>query len=213
MAGKLYYGDGNCTIEGTEIRGVQIRYRGAIEITKTCGDNAILMEKNNGIIIFIFGEGYLNDLFSYVGDFKVISVIVAGKNGENVSTSIKRVMDYSELMDSKAEDLTTKSEDLSAGYVHKRKVTRTTVNEKYLKNQHTDGQYFFKDGTSYSGAYHIHLDSLKAMTGGEHSDKSVDLYIKQKDKIMKTGIDVKKRATRTTRTTRRTSGGTGGGGY
>ena len=153
----------------------------------------------------------MNDLFSYVGEFKVISVIVAGKNGENVSTSIKRVMDYPELMNSNAEDITINSEDLSAGYVHKRKVARTTVNEKYLKNQHTNGQYFLKDGTPYSGAYHIHLDSLKAMTGGEHSDKSVDLYIKQKDKIMKTGIDAKKRrTTRATRTTRRTSGGRGG---
>ena len=177
MAGKLYYGNGNCTIEGTEIRGVQIRYRGAIEITKTCGDNAILMELNNGIVIFVFGEGYLNDLFSYVGDFKVTSVIVAGKNGERVPTNIEQVMDYSELMTSKAEDLTTKSEDLSAGYIHKRKVARTTVNEKYLKNQHTDGEYFFKDGTPYSGAYHIHLDTGWAMTGGEFTARSKNLYI------------------------------------
>ena len=29
---KLYYGNGSCTIEGSDIRGVEIRYRGAIRI-------------------------------------------------------------------------------------------------------------------------------------------------------------------------------------
>ena len=71
---KLYYGNGNCTIEGSEIRGVEIRYRGAIEIEDKTSDSFVITHQNNGILIFPIGEGTLNELFDYVGEFKIISV-------------------------------------------------------------------------------------------------------------------------------------------
>ena len=55
MAVKLYYGNGEVTIEGSEIRGVEIRYRGKISVEKTAGDNFALIHNNNGIIIFPIG--------------------------------------------------------------------------------------------------------------------------------------------------------------
>ena len=61
---KLYYGNGSCEIQGTSnIRGVQIRYRGAIRITKTCGDNFHIIAQGDGIMIFPLGEGFLTELF------------------------------------------------------------------------------------------------------------------------------------------------------
>ena len=52
---KLYYGNGNCTISGNSIRGVEIRYRGAIAIEdKTSGSFAIT-QQNNGILVFPIG--------------------------------------------------------------------------------------------------------------------------------------------------------------
>ena len=36
---KLYYGGGKCSIEGNNIRGVEIRYTGAIEIEDKTNNN------------------------------------------------------------------------------------------------------------------------------------------------------------------------------
>ena len=64
---KLYYGDGNCSIEsGESIRGVQIKYRGAIEIEDKTSDSFVITHQKNGILIFPIGEGTLDDLFDYI---------------------------------------------------------------------------------------------------------------------------------------------------
>ena len=180
---KLYYGNGNCSIEeGSEIRGVQIRYRGAIEIEDKTSDSFVITQQGNGILIFPIGEGTLNDLFNYTGEFKITSVIVADNNAQKVPTTIHRVMDYTELLTTKAEDMTTKSEDLSTTYVSGSKVTKTSLNKQNLNNQYTSGsslyepELYLKDGTKYEGYFHIHLADNSAMTGKEHTEDSQDLY-------------------------------------
>jgi len=180
MMAKLYYGNGNCSIEsgGSEIRGVEIRYRGAIEIEDKTSDSFVIGHQDNGILIFPIGEGTLNELFDYNGEFRILSVIVADNNAEKVSTSIHRMMDYTELLETKAEDMTTKSEDLSATYVSGKKVVKTSLKQPNLNNQNTsnDIELYLKDGTLYNGYYHIHLKDNSAMTGREHSEDSQDLY-------------------------------------
>ena len=173
----LYYGNGECTIEGTDIKGVQIRYKGAIEITKTCGDDCIFGAKNNGIMVVSMSERYLTNLFNYKGKIIITSILVGDKNGEKVLSSIKKVMDYSELLKTNAEDLTVNSEDLVAGYKHGGTVKKTKVKDNILKNQKAKGDLYFK-GEPYYGEYHVYEDS-KAMTGGEPSKDSKPLYIKK----------------------------------
>ena len=177
---KLYYGNGSCTLEsGDPARGVQIRYRGAIEIEDKTSDSFAIAHQKNGIIIFPIGKGTLNDLFDYVGEFKITSVIVADNNGEKVPTTIHRVMDYTELLNTKSEDMTTKSEDLSSTYVSGKKVSKTSLKQQYINNLHTsthDGELYFKDGTLFQGSFHVHLDDNTAMTGNEHTEDSQDLY-------------------------------------
>ena len=51
---KLYYGDGKCSIEGT-VRGVHIKYKGAIEIDDKTSDSFVIVHQNNGIMIFPIG--------------------------------------------------------------------------------------------------------------------------------------------------------------
>ena len=82
---KLYYGNGSCNIEGSDIRGVQIRFRGAIEINDKTSDSFVLNHQKNGILIFPIGEGTLNELFDYVGEFKITSVMVADNNADKSS--------------------------------------------------------------------------------------------------------------------------------
>ena len=184
---KLYYGNGSCTIEGSNIMGVEIRYKGAIRIDDKTSDSFVIAHQNNGILIFPnvqlnisgIGGGTLNDLFDYTGEFKVLSVIVADINAEMVYTTIHRVMDYTELLTTKSEDMTTKSEDLSSTYTHGNKVSKTILEQPHINNQHTsryDGELYLQDGTLYEGSFHIHLADNTAMTGNEHTGDSQDLY-------------------------------------
>ena len=159
--------------------GVEIRYRGAIKIEDKTSKSFAIANQNNGIMVFPIGEGTLNELFSYVGEFRILSVIVADINGEKVPTTIHRVMDYTELLNTNAEDMTTVSEDLSATYVSGYKVAKTALKQPNLNNQHTskhNGELFLEDGTLYGGYFHIHLSDNAAMTGREHTEDSQDLY-------------------------------------
>ena len=180
---KLYYGSGYCNIEDDpNVRGVQISYKGVIEIEDKTPDSFALTRQGNGILIFPIGEGFLNELFTYSGELKIISVIVADNNGESVPTTIHRVMDYTELLTTKSEDMTTKSEDLKATYTHGGKVNKTILKQKHIANLHTSkhtGTLYLQDGSVYDGAYHIHLEDNSAMTGNTHTDESQDLYFKQ----------------------------------
>ena len=57
----LYYGNGSCTIEGVDIRGVQISYSGRIKITDKSPDGFALAHQNNRIMIFpVSSMGILN---------------------------------------------------------------------------------------------------------------------------------------------------------
>ena len=187
---KLYYGNGSCTIEGSA-RGVEIRYRGAIVIEDKTSDSFAIAHQNNGILIFPIGEGTLNDLFDYVGEFKIISVIVADSNGEKVSTTIHRVMDYTELLNTKSEDMTTKSEDLSSTYVSCKKVTKTVLKKPHVNNLNTsdnNAELYFQNGDKYDGYFHIHLADNAVMTGSEHTEESQDLYLSTGKPTRNTGV-------------------------
>jgi len=163
---KLYYGNGSCTIEDSA-RGVEIRYRGAIEIEDKTSDSFAVAHQNNGIMIFPIGKGVLNDLFDYTGEFKILSVIAVDIDGEKAPTTIHRVMDYSELLNTKSEDMTTKREDLSSTYTHGSKVSKTSLKQQYIENQHTsthDGELFLEDGTLYNGKFRVSLIDNAATT-------------------------------------------------
>tara|TARA_Y100000310_G_C20473504_1_gene711250 strand:+ start:42 stop:737 length:696 start_codon:yes stop_codon:yes gene_type:complete len=176
----LFYGSGNCSIEGTNIRGVEIRFRGAISITDKTNSNFSLTSNNNRIIIFPVGNGFLNDLFDYVGEFKIVSVIVADNDAESVHCRVKKVMDYSELLNSKSEDLTVKSESLSAGYIYGDSTnSQTILDQPIIPNLNTSKlniNLYYKNGKEYHGLFHIHLKNSAAMTGGTHNESSQDLY-------------------------------------
>ena len=178
---KLYYGDGSCTIFSSDAKGIEIRFRGNVEITDKTPDGYALAHQGNGILIFPIGitNEPLSDLFDYVGELRITSVIVANSQAEKVPTTIQRVMDYAELLNTNAEDMTTNSEDLSNTYVSGRKVAKTSLKQPNINNLSTsnqDGSLHYEDGTIYEGFYHIHLSNNMAMTGREHSEDSVELY-------------------------------------
>ena len=129
----LYYGGGDCTVEGN-ISSLIIYYRGAIVIDSKLPDGYTI-ELETGKLIINPSERVhnLNDLFEYLGEFRVLSVTANNLEGEKESISIKRVMDYSELLNTNAEDLTVKSEDLKVTYMQGRRFRKTAILPKSLK--------------------------------------------------------------------------------
>ena len=177
---KLYYGDGTCSIEGSEnIRAIHIKYIGNISVEDKTGDSFAMTMQNNGIIIFPIGEGTLNNLFNYHGEFQITYLMVADNNSDKVSTTINRVMDYAELLNTNAEDMTTNSEKLNKTYISGSRTVKNSIDKNSINNLHTskhDGNLFLKDGTLYEGYFHVHLSNNSAMTEKEHSENSEDLY-------------------------------------
>ena len=123
----LYYGNGDCTVDG-DLKIITIIYRGAIKIKDKTPNGYNILSKNNKLMIFPIGQAVaLSELFSYEGEFKIVGVRALDMNNDRVYVTVKRVMDYSELMDSNSEDLTTVSEKLNAGYVYGNRVSKTTI--------------------------------------------------------------------------------------
>ena len=178
---KLYYGNGNCSIEGSDIRGVQITYSGAVEIDDKTSDSFALAAGTTTIMIFpLIAGGTLNDLFDYRGELKISDIIVSDGNGSKIYSTINRVMDYAELLSTNAEDMTTLSENLRATYTYHQKHDKTVMRKKIISNLYTSGgELYLKDGSEYRGDYHIHIMGNAAMTGKKHGDNSQDLFYKK----------------------------------
>mgnify|MGYP003136607675 CR=1 FL=1 len=183
----LIYGSGNCSIEGSGVRGVQIYYSGKVRIKDKTPDNFYIGSSNNKIIKFPLGEGTLDNLFDYEGELNIRKVIVANNQGEKIECFIKRAMDYSELLGD-SDTITANSEDLKQEHISGRKVSKTSVDRNIIANKHTSelGTLYLKDGSEYSGNIHIHINGGAIMTGGEHGKDSKVLYFKKKDKLIST---------------------------
>jgi hypothetical protein len=177
---KLYYGNGECSIDGDNIAGVQISYTGTIQIEDQSPEGYELMEGNNQILIFpLNSNASLNNLFNYVGTFNIDNIIVSDNNLQRVTCQIKRVMDYSQLLNTNAEDLTTNSEDLNSGYkvtsLNKRFINTPTINN--LNTAEQQGSLYLENRSEYHGYFHIHKKTGNSMTGSTHSTDSQTLYI------------------------------------
>ena len=129
----LYYGGGDCSVEGN-VSSLVIYYRGAIVIDSKLPDSyTIELEKGKLNINPSSRIHNLNELFTYIGEFRVLSIAANNLEGDKEPITIKMVMDYSELLDANSEDLTVKSEDLKVTYKHGRRFRNTTILPKSLK--------------------------------------------------------------------------------
>lgn len=208
---RLIYGNGNCSISSNEdIRGVEIRYTGIVSITDKTPEGFNILISKSKILIFPLGEGTLTELFDYQGEFRVISVLVADKDAKQVPTSIKRVMDYAELLDTKAEDMTTNSEKLNATYRYANKVKKTSIDVKIIPNLNTNNYtltLFMEDGSEYTGKFHIHKADNRIMSGEKHSEASEELFYKKQGSEKLSDIKTTRTATSVSTTSKTTSGG------
>lgn len=183
---KLYYGNGEVEIDSADAVSCEITIRHPIEIDdKTPFEYEIFVPPhatNKIIIVPLRGKSNnsLKKLFNYVGQLEIIGASAINSNGDRENFIIKRVMDYSELLNTKAEDMTNKSEDLKVTSIYKRTVSKTKVLNPIIGDLNSiSRQFYLEDGSEYVGGYHIHRDSTQRMTGSTHTKESQNLYFKE----------------------------------
>ena len=178
MSNTIYYGKGHCSLEANDVKGLTIKYKGGLSIIDKTSNNYYIIANSRKILIFPFGKVEpLTDLFEYQGEFKITSVEASNRNGENVVLSIIGGFDYTQLINTKIEDMTTETEHIKSGYIYRRRINTTVVDKKIIKDQYSDGELYLSDGKKFTGSYHIHLGNNGViMTGSEHTETSENLY-------------------------------------
>ena len=191
---KIYYSDGKCSIEAQGAVGIEIQYKGAIEINDKTPEGYEIFANNNKIIIIKLNnvQGDLSDLFEYEGYFKIISIIVSDQYGNKIPTGIRTDTDIIDNMGSNIDEITLLTEDLNKGYTSARVQEKTSLKHQIIKNLHTSTynlDLFLADGSEYSGYFHIHKGG-GAMTGKDHDEGSRDLFYKRKNQKKLTSTEV-----------------------
>ena len=181
---KLYYGNGNCSIEGSNISGVQIAYKGKISLIDRTSSSFHIAHRNNKIVIFPTKKGVLNNLFDYVGEIKIISIVVSDNIGNKVSTGLHEVMDYAELIGTNSEDMTMLAEELNSNYIYKYRLSKKHSDSSIITNLNTASEKStlrLANHKQYHGAFHVHITPhFKIMTGAPHTEDSQPLFYSKK---------------------------------
>ena len=181
---KIFYGNGECEVQGEDIIYCELRVKYPIEIDDKSPDDFIIKAQNNKIIIAKFfpnKDTQLKSMFNYTGELNIIRATVINKNREIEHPVIKRVMDYTELLTSNSEDMTTLSENLKSTHTHGRRILKMKLLQPYIENMTTVGEgvdFYLEDGSTYSGYFHISHEDGKYYTGAKHTEESVNLYFK-----------------------------------
>ena len=175
---KFSYGGGICNLEG-DVVGLTISYRGALRIKSLVPEGYVIIANDRKILIcrYMETENLLTNLFEYDGTLIVDNVRSVGTNGESNQIAVNKNVHIYSSMRSKYTSLTTKYSDLDKAFTNKPYIRRTTVDVTTMDNLFSNDELYFEDGSPYTGHYHLHIYTSKAMTGGTHTEESVDLYI------------------------------------
>ena len=204
----ITYGNGEVLFDGSA-KGFEMRYKGSITITDS-PDNLFLSANKNKIVgVMLDGSDMPQELFNYVGEFRVLSCkSVQGNTLEREIITLQGV-DYWELDHEKWEDDGSEWGTRNGTYLvgsEQRFNKYSIVVNNNIKTQ-TEGQYQYKDGSPVPAneLIHIHADGV-TMTGGVHTKDSVQIYPpKDRKSITRQQISQIRQAT--------TTSGGGGGGY
>ena len=209
----ITYGNGEVLFDGYS-QGFEMKYKGAIRITSS-PDNLFLSANKNKIIGFMLdGTDMPQELFTYVGELRVLSCrSIQGDVMGRERISLQGV-DYWELDREKWEDDgslwgTRDGTYLIGSKQRFRKKSIVVNNNIKTKSQ---GEFVYGDGSPVPANELIHImNDSTAMTGGVHTKDSVNIY-PPKDS---TGITRRQltEIRQTTAPTPSSSGGSGGGGY
>lgn len=177
---KLFYGNGECYIQGKEITGVIIEYKGKIKFKKGQDVEIIHNQKYRKMVLLKLQLGqYLSDLFTYIGNFEI--VYAESTNGlEMATTNVVSVLDYYNFLNTGVENITQSFEDLSVTKDFNRSKFIDKPHNNIIENLHTDdldNTVYVGHREIYTGFYHIHTGTQIMMTGATHTKDSKKMYI------------------------------------
>ena len=175
---SLVYGNGQCVVNGSGIRAVEIAYTGKVELTDITDDSFNTVMSNTKIVIFPVAEGHLEDLFEYEGNLRIKYARVLNDSYELIQPSIVINNNVSEFFNTNAESITIKAEN-TVGFKYGKKVINSTIKKHIKENLHTSTSNIalFLGADKYEGYYHTHNDNTY-MTGAIHTKDSKILDIK-----------------------------------
>ena len=212
----ITYGNGEVLFDGAA-KGFEMRYRGTITITDS-PDNLFLSANENKIIgVMLDGTDMPQELFNYIGELRVLSCKTAqGDVMERERISLQGV-DYWELDNEPWEDDGSLWGTRNGTYLigSKQRFNRRKIVVNNNIRVQSEGQYKYKDGSPVASGelIHIHSDGV-AMTGGVHTEDSVQIYpVKEASKQQLKRMVQKIRRVATPSSGISTGGGSGGGGY
>ena len=207
------YGDGEVLFNGTS-KGFEMRYKGVIRITNS-PDNLFLSANKNKIVgVMLDGTDMPQELFNYIGEFRVLSCKTVQNNAMQREAIVLQGVDYWELDGEKWEDDASLWGTRNGTYLigsRQRYNKHSIVVNKNIKTQ-SEGQYQYKDGSPVPAneLIHIHGGDRVTMTGGVHTKDSVQIYPpKGRKDITRRQISQIRQATTPTAS----GGGSSGGGY
>ena len=86
--------NGICSLEAdVGVMGIQLKFKGTVQITPELPEGWILQGNNNTIIIFTLQNNPIQNqtLFTYKGYVKIVKAIISNDKGEQLSERIKEV--------------------------------------------------------------------------------------------------------------------------
>ena len=178
---KLIYGNGEAEIDKEDIIACFIKVKNPIEITDKTPLQYTIYAREKGIFISKLREGSsnLNTLFTYIGDLDIDYAIGITMDGGVERIRVNKAMDFAELLETNAEDMTIYSENMKNTGMGIKPVSVMKVVDPIIPDlDSVDGEFYLQDGTPYIGKYHIHQDTTQRMSGANHTEKSENLYFK-----------------------------------
>ena len=207
----ITYGNGECLFDGSA-KGFEMRYKGSITIINS-PDNLFLSANKLKIIgVMLDGSDIPQELFNYIGEFRILSCKSAQNNTMQRERIALQGIDYWELDREKWEDdgslWGTRGGTYLVGSKQRFHKSKIVVNNN-IRTQ-LEGQYKYGNNTPVPAneLIHIHADGV-TMTGGVHTEDSVQIYPpKDRKPITRRQISQIRRTTSSP-----SGGGRGGGGY
>tara|TARA_Y100000310_G_scaffold315022_1_gene365103 strand:- start:1303 stop:1920 length:618 start_codon:yes stop_codon:yes gene_type:complete len=158
---------GHCAINCNDWKIIQIFYHGAVRLINQMWSGSYIFKAASrhtiGIVEYSpppFDQANL-ELFRYEGEFKITSARAVDSMGVAIDINVVPYLDYSELLNTNAEDLTTKSEDLKYGYQLGRKFRKTKLlNPAVMTSMNTSDfkRDLYLDNELYKGDIDIYTD-------------------------------------------------------
>ena len=211
----ITYGEGKVLFDGAA-KAFEIRYKGIIRIIDSPDKLFIKADRNTIKGIMIDGSNMPQELFSYVGELRLLSAKAGSNTLERERITLQGV-DYWELDREKWEDdgslWGTRNGTYLVGSRQRYNAHDIVVNNN-LKTQYS-GQFYYPDGKPVPAnePIHIHSDGI-VMSGGVHTETSVTLKDSSDAKtqtITQTVQQPVQTTVTTTYTSNTTSGGSSGG--